>query len=163
MGILNRPHNYYCFEIFLLANLYLSSRMTHQFPSLTPEQKKELSDIAQRIVAPGKGILAADESTGEPLFSHFYFPWGDVSAEFTTERFPSSFKAQWQIASRKSTWRTARRIVGASVKSCSLPMPPSQTVLVGSSSSTRHSTRSQTAASSFPRSSRIKALLLVSR
>ncbi|KAG7275753.1 hypothetical protein CRUP_009856 [Coryphaenoides rupestris] len=38
--------------------------MTHQFPSLSPEQKKELSDIAQRIVAPGKGILAADESTG---------------------------------------------------------------------------------------------------
>lgn len=39
--------------------------MTHQFPALSPEQKKELSDIAQRIVAPGKGILAADESTGE--------------------------------------------------------------------------------------------------
>lgn len=39
--------------------------MTHQYPSLSPEQKKELSDIAQRIVAPGKGILAADESTGE--------------------------------------------------------------------------------------------------
>lgn len=39
-------------------------KMTHQFPSLSPEQKKELSDIAQRIVAPGKGILAADESTG---------------------------------------------------------------------------------------------------
>lgn len=38
--------------------------MTHQFPSLSPEQKKELSDIAQRIVATGKGILAADESTG---------------------------------------------------------------------------------------------------
>ncbi|XP_068437497.1 fructose-bisphosphate aldolase B [Clinocottus analis] len=38
--------------------------MTHQFPSLTQQQKKELSDIAQRIVAPGKGILAADESTG---------------------------------------------------------------------------------------------------
>lgn len=38
--------------------------MTHQYPALTPEQKKELQDIAQRIVAPGKGILAADESTG---------------------------------------------------------------------------------------------------
>ncbi|XP_010894031.1 fructose-bisphosphate aldolase B [Esox lucius] len=38
--------------------------MTTQFPSLSPAQKKELSDIAQRIVAPGKGILAADESTG---------------------------------------------------------------------------------------------------
>uniref|UniRef100_A0AAQ4S5Y0 Fructose-bisphosphate aldolase n=1 Tax=Gasterosteus aculeatus aculeatus TaxID=481459 RepID=A0AAQ4S5Y0_GASAC len=38
--------------------------MPHSYPFLTPEQKKELSDIAQRIVAPGKGILAADESTG---------------------------------------------------------------------------------------------------
>lgn len=38
--------------------------MPHQYPALTPEQKKELSGIAQRIVAPGKGILAADESTG---------------------------------------------------------------------------------------------------
>ncbi|RXN14339.1 fructose-bisphosphate aldolase C [Labeo rohita] len=38
--------------------------MTHQYPALTAEQKKELQDIAQRIVAPGKGILAADESTG---------------------------------------------------------------------------------------------------
>lgn len=38
--------------------------MTHQYPALTPEQKKELQEIAQKIVAPGKGILAADESTG---------------------------------------------------------------------------------------------------
>lgn len=41
--------------------------MPHAYPFLTPEQKKELSDIAQRIVAPGKGILAADESTGKEL------------------------------------------------------------------------------------------------
>lgn len=46
-------------------NTFMSSRMTHQFPSLTPKQKKELSEIAQKIVAPGKGVLAADESTGE--------------------------------------------------------------------------------------------------
>ena len=39
--------------------------MTHQYPALTAEQKKELSDIALRIVAPGKGILAADESVGQ--------------------------------------------------------------------------------------------------
>lgn len=31
---------------------------------LTAEQSKELADIANRIVAKGKGILAADESTG---------------------------------------------------------------------------------------------------
>ncbi|XP_015685408.1 fructose-bisphosphate aldolase B-like, partial [Protobothrops mucrosquamatus] len=38
--------------------------MTHQYPALSPEQKKALSDTAQRIVATGKGILAADESVG---------------------------------------------------------------------------------------------------
>lgn len=39
--------------------------MAYQFPALTSEQKKELSEIAQCIVASGKGILAADESVGE--------------------------------------------------------------------------------------------------
>lgn len=39
--------------------------MAHQFPALTSEKKKELAEIAQRIVANGKGILAADESVGE--------------------------------------------------------------------------------------------------
>jgi len=34
------------------------------YPFLSTEQKKELSDIAKKIVAPGRGILAADESTG---------------------------------------------------------------------------------------------------
>ena len=38
--------------------------MPYPYPALTPEQKKELSDIAHRIVAPVKGILAADESIG---------------------------------------------------------------------------------------------------
>ncbi|KAK7087203.1 hypothetical protein V1264_021281 [Littorina saxatilis] len=33
-------------------------------PYLTKEQEKELIDIARAIVAPGKGILAADESVG---------------------------------------------------------------------------------------------------
>lgn len=33
-------------------------------PALTPEQQDELQKIANAIVAPGKGILAADESTG---------------------------------------------------------------------------------------------------
>ncbi|XP_068111712.1 fructose-bisphosphate aldolase B-like isoform X1 [Hyperolius riggenbachi] len=41
-----------------------SSTMAHQFPALSTEQKKELSDIAQRIVKDGRGILAADESVG---------------------------------------------------------------------------------------------------
>ncbi|KAJ8364337.1 hypothetical protein SKAU_G00131680 [Synaphobranchus kaupii] len=38
--------------------------MPHSYPFLTPDQKRELSGIAHKIVAPGKGILAADESTG---------------------------------------------------------------------------------------------------
>lgn len=38
--------------------------MTHQAPALTPEQKKELNEIALQIISPGKGILAADESVG---------------------------------------------------------------------------------------------------
>lgn len=33
-------------------------------PYLTEEQKKELRETARAVVAPGKGILAADESTG---------------------------------------------------------------------------------------------------
>lgn len=36
-------------------------------PYLTPEQEAELKQIASAIVAPGKGILAADESTGKFL------------------------------------------------------------------------------------------------
>ena len=35
------------------------------FPALTKDQEDELRKIAAAIVAPGKGILAADESTGE--------------------------------------------------------------------------------------------------
>uniref|UniRef100_S4RGR5 Fructose-bisphosphate aldolase n=1 Tax=Petromyzon marinus TaxID=7757 RepID=S4RGR5_PETMA len=41
-----------------------TANMSPHFPALTPDQKKELADIAQRIVASGKGILAADESVG---------------------------------------------------------------------------------------------------
>ena len=41
---------------------------------LTPEKEDELRRIANAIVAPGKGILAADESTGKhskKTFSNF--------------------------------------------------------------------------------------------
>lgn len=51
----------------LSISLSLRDTMPHSFPFLSTEQKKELSDIAQKIVAPGKGILAADESTGRGL------------------------------------------------------------------------------------------------
>merc|ERR1712212_991752 len=50
--------------IYCSSTSHKSDKMTHQFPSLSPEQKQELATIAQKIVAPGKGILAADESTG---------------------------------------------------------------------------------------------------
>lgn len=33
-------------------------------PNLSEERKTELREICQKIVTPGKGILAADESTG---------------------------------------------------------------------------------------------------
>eukprot|EP00066_Takifugu_rubripes_P004900 XP_003968582.1 PREDICTED: fructose-bisphosphate aldolase C [Takifugu rubripes] len=38
--------------------------MTHQVPTLSEAQKRELHETALRIVSPGKGILAADESVG---------------------------------------------------------------------------------------------------
>ncbi|KAI9526837.1 hypothetical protein NQZ68_035587 [Dissostichus eleginoides] len=38
--------------------------MTHQSPTLSEAQKRELHETALRIVSPGKGILAADESVG---------------------------------------------------------------------------------------------------
>ncbi|KAL0617557.1 Fructose-bisphosphate aldolase A [Plecturocebus cupreus] len=44
-------------------NLLPPSTMPYQYAALAPEQK-ELSDITHPIVAPGKGILAANESTG---------------------------------------------------------------------------------------------------
>lgn len=39
--------------------------MSTYFQYPTPELQEELRKIAQAIVAPGKGILAADESTGQ--------------------------------------------------------------------------------------------------
>lgn len=50
--------------------------MPHQYPALTPEQKKELSENALRIVATGKGILAADESTGKSQRGTTERGWG---------------------------------------------------------------------------------------
>ncbi|VDM05589.1 unnamed protein product [Schistocephalus solidus] len=40
------------------------STMARFVPYLSPEKMKELADTANAIVVPGKGILAADESTG---------------------------------------------------------------------------------------------------
>ncbi|XP_064180693.1 aldolase a, fructose-bisphosphate, b [Anguilla rostrata] len=54
--------------------------MPHSYPFLTPDQKRELNQIANKIVAPGKGILAADESTGS-VAKHFQ----SINAENTEE------------------------------------------------------------------------------
>ncbi|MEJ1288699.1 aldolase C fructose-bisphosphate [Cricetulus griseus] len=50
--------------LWLLPLTGTAVTMPHSYPALSAEQKRELSDIALRIVAPGKGILAADESVG---------------------------------------------------------------------------------------------------
>lgn len=42
--------------------------MPYFAPYLSQEKQLELAQIANAIVAPGKGILAADESTGECVF-----------------------------------------------------------------------------------------------
>lgn len=52
--------------------------MPHAYPFLTPEQKKELNDIALKIVAPGKGILAADESTGKKMNLYYILTIGSL-------------------------------------------------------------------------------------
>lgn len=41
----------------------LQKMVAEKYDKLEPELKQELKNIAQQIVAPGKGILAADEST----------------------------------------------------------------------------------------------------
>ena len=51
-------------HLLLCQERAATGTMPYPYPALTPEQKKELSDIAHRTVAPGKRILAADESTG---------------------------------------------------------------------------------------------------
>ena len=44
------------------------------FPQyLTAEKQDELRKIANAIVAPGKGILAADESTGKNMLHLFIY------------------------------------------------------------------------------------------
>jgi len=52
-----------------LLSFQLRATMPRFVPYLTKEQQDELRRIAKAIVAPGKGILAADESTGE-FISH---------------------------------------------------------------------------------------------
>ncbi|KAK6062104.1 hypothetical protein COOONC_00232 [Cooperia oncophora] len=50
--------------VAVLPTRWQRSAAPIQKTSLTQEQKDELRAIAEKIVADGKGILAADESTG---------------------------------------------------------------------------------------------------
>lgn len=52
--------------------------MSTYFQYPTPEVQEELKKIAQAIVAPGKGILAADESTGKQILCS----WRHISYRF---------------------------------------------------------------------------------
>lgn len=45
------------------ALIYLQKMVAEKYNTLEPELKEELRAIAQQIVEPGRGILAADEST----------------------------------------------------------------------------------------------------
>ena len=55
---------------FLTYELCVAANMPEFAHYLSKEQQDELRSIAQAIVAPGKGILAADESVGQfPAFA----------------------------------------------------------------------------------------------
>lgn len=66
-------------SFYTLSPFYRTVTMPYSYPALSAEQKKELCDIALRIVAPGKGILAADESVGR---------WGPVVSGEEVSREP---------------------------------------------------------------------------
>lgn len=55
------------FITFLSLYVIVAGTMSTYFQYPTPEVQEELKKIAQAIVAPGKGILAADESTGKQI------------------------------------------------------------------------------------------------
>ena len=66
--LVKMPH---CWKSHVATHLYIGvgwcsvDYIYFQTMALTPEQRDELAKIANAIVAPGKGVLAADESTGE--------------------------------------------------------------------------------------------------
>ena len=60
-----KPRGLTCKGVSHDQMLYCIFQTMSRFPpALTPEQQDELKKIANTIVAPGRGILAADESTG---------------------------------------------------------------------------------------------------
>ena len=67
----------YVIELILWQCCYFQFKMPRFVPYLTKEQQDELKSIAQAIVAPGKGILAADESTGNSIVVLMMVIWAD--------------------------------------------------------------------------------------
>ena len=64
----NNQYYYQCTVLafkFLTYELCVAANMPEFAHYLSKEQQDELRSIAQAIVAPGKGILAADESVGQ--------------------------------------------------------------------------------------------------
>jgi len=96
---------------------------------LSHEKEEELRQIAAAIVAPGKGILAADESIGEP-------GWPVWRSELST-----MLQAAWPSACSRWAWRTWRRTGASTARSCSRAAPTWASTSRASSCSTRRSTR----------------------
>ena len=71
LGTLRYMHSFFA-HLFQIP--YSAAMSQSRYPHyLTPEQEDELRQIANAIVAPGKGILAADESTGNSILLFFFF------------------------------------------------------------------------------------------
>ncbi len=107
-----------------------------KFPQyLTKDQEDELRKIANAIVAPGKGILAADESTGRhivlfsPRLGQSYFIDTLIYSqremtqryyEHVTGKYNKAFKGQWKakkilfvskIKNINYSWNTSQKII----------------------------------------------------
>lgn len=126
-------------------------RMTHQFPALSEVQKRDLHETALRIVSPGKGILAADESVGQSP-SHCGTPGPTVNIirysvrTITTALCMSPTQAAWGSVWPRSGWTTRRRTADSSGRFSSARTTASTAASEASSSSTRRCTNTRTAA-----------------
>ena len=74
---------------------HITSTMTTYFSYPSAELQKELADIANAIVAPGKGILAADESTG--TMGKRFANIGVENTEENRRKYRQVRPAQWRL------------------------------------------------------------------
>lgn len=78
--------------------------MSTYFQYPTPELQEELKKIAQAIVAPGKGILAADESTGKTHYKFLFYladPRGSKGLKLNSQPSPL-IKPSWSSLIRNN-------------------------------------------------------------